>query len=323
MLTIVMYHYVRDPDRSRFPDMNVRTPAEFEGQLDYVERHYEPVRLADVRAAHAGEGDLPEHACLLTFDDGVADHRDVVLPALVGRGIPGCFAPSAQAVLERRVLDVQKSQFVLAAEPDHGLVLERVLAALEPYAVTRPELAAETVCADEADDRFDDRVTTLVKGLFQHALPEDVRRPVLDRLFAELVTDDEHAFAEELYLSLDDVRTLRQEGMEIAGHGVAHRHLGLVDRAVQLEEIAGTRAFLTLVTGAEPEGWTMCYPSGSFDETTLELLDAAGCALGMTVEPGLADPVGAALTLPRLDTNDLPVRGDAAPVSWTTAAVGT
>lgn len=320
VLTIVMYHYVRDPDLSRYPDMKARTIAEFEGQLDYVERHYEPVRLEDVRAAYAGERVLPSRACLLTFDDGVSDHRDVVLPALARRGMFGCFAPAAEAVLGRRVLDVQKSQFVLAAEPDHGRVLERVLAELEPYAAGRPELSADALRRRTVGDRFDDADTTLVKRLFQHELPEDVRRPVLDRLFAELVTDDERSFAEELYLSLDDVRDLCESGMAVAGHGVAHRHLGLLDRAAQEAEISGTLEFLSQLGIDATLGWAMVYPSGSFDRATIELLTAAGCALGLTVEPALAGPDTDPLALPRLDTNDLPLASSAEPADWTLAA---
>ncbi|MGH3049690.1 MAG: polysaccharide deacetylase family protein, partial [Gaiellaceae bacterium] len=290
LLTIVVYHYVRDAD-PRFPAMKARTVAEFEGQLDYIERHYEPVRLEDVRAAYAGERALPERGCLLTFDDGVSDHRDTVVPALARRGLPGCFAAAADAVLERHVLDVQKSQFALAAEPDHRLVLDRVLAAVEPFAAERPELAPAELSARYAgDDRFDDADTVLVKRLLQYALPEDARRAVLNRLFAELVTSDERAFADELYVSLDDLRAFREQGLEIAGHGVGHLHLGKLDRDSQRQEIDGTRGFLARIGDGEHGRWTMSLPSGSYDSATIDLLREAGCALAMTVEARLAGP---------------------------------
>jgi peptidoglycan/xylan/chitin deacetylase (PgdA/CDA1 family) len=317
VLTIVMYHYVRDAERTAFPGIHARGIADFEGQLDYVERNYEPVSLAAVRDAYDGARELPRRACLLTFDDGLADHRDAVLPALARRGLPGCFSPSAAAALERRVLDVQKSQFVRAAEPDHTRLLEEIFAALEPLAGERPELTPEALRRATPPDRFDDPDSTLLKHLLQHALPDAVRRPVLDRLFREVVTDDERGFAEELYLSLADVQTLVAEGLELAGHGVAHRHLGLLDRAAQQEEIDGTRSFLALVAGREPERWAMCYPSGSCNAITVELCRSAGCVLGMTDQPGLASPGDDPLLLPRLDTNDLPVAGDAELSDWT------
>ena len=109
MLTIVMYHYVRDDAR-----VHARTIAELEAELDHVAEHYTAVRLEDVVT-----GGWPENACLLTFDDGLVEHLDVVAPALERRGLTGVFCPPGRAVVERRPLDVQRTQFLLAATPDH------------------------------------------------------------------------------------------------------------------------------------------------------------------------------------------------------------
>ena len=46
MLTIVMYHYVRDDAR-----VHARTVAELEAELDHVVERYTPVRLEDVVAS--------------------------------------------------------------------------------------------------------------------------------------------------------------------------------------------------------------------------------------------------------------------------------
>src|SRR5947208_17095048 len=100
-----MYHYVRDGAR-----VHARTVGEFHAQLEHVARNYTVVDLETVRSR-----EWPEDACLLTFDDGLVEHLDVVAPALAARGLTGVFCPPGAAVLERRVLDVQKSQFVLAA----------------------------------------------------------------------------------------------------------------------------------------------------------------------------------------------------------------
>jgi hypothetical protein len=75
VLTIVMYHYVRDGAR-----VHARTTAEFERQLDFVEERYTVVGCEAVR-----ERRLPENACLLTFDDGLREHLDTVAPALEAR----------------------------------------------------------------------------------------------------------------------------------------------------------------------------------------------------------------------------------------------
>jgi len=275
--------------------VHARTTAELDAQLDYVAANYSVVDLDTVRSR-----DWPDDACLLTFDDGLVEHLEVVAPALLRRGLTGVFCPPAAPVLERRVLDVQKSQFVLAASADHDTLAHRIF-----------ELYPE---GDEASlrerwtlpHRYDPPQTVLVKRLLQDGLPGQTRRPVLDTLFAELVSDDERAFADKLYLDLDGVREVARLGMDLAGHGWEHRRLELLDDEGQRAEIDGSLRLLR-EAGASTENWAMCFAYGSRDETSLLLLRERGCALGLTTEPRVATLGDDPLQLPRLDTNDLPV----------------
>src|SRR5688572_25788722 len=122
MLTIVMYHYVRDLPRSRFPEIKALLTREFDQQLDYITARYTVCSLGEVVKAIRGGAALPHDACVLTFDDGFIDHYLTVFPRLVSRGIVGSFFVPAQPVLEHRVLDVHKIHFILAAATDHDLL---------------------------------------------------------------------------------------------------------------------------------------------------------------------------------------------------------
>lgn len=282
----MMYHYVRDGAR-----VHARTVDEFHAQLEHVARNHTVVDLETARSRV-----WPEDACLLTFDDGLVEHLEVVAPALARRGVTGVFCPPGSAVLERRVLDVQKSQFVLAASDDHEALARRIF-----------ELAPEARALEVSlAHRYDPPETVLVKRLLQDALPEEERRRVLDTLFAELVSDDERAFADELYLDLDGVRELVALGMDVAGHGWDHRRLALLDRAAQRDEIDGSLRLLE-AAGAPTDAWAMCFAYGSRDESSLRLLRERGCAAGLTTEPRVATLEDDLLELPRLDTNDIPV----------------
>src|SRR4026209_768861 len=75
-LTVMMYHYVRDPGDaaeagSGIPGMPVKM---FEAQLDKLSKQHIFVSWPDVRMALQEGKSLPSSACLLTFDDGVRDH---------------------------------------------------------------------------------------------------------------------------------------------------------------------------------------------------------------------------------------------------------
>jgi peptidoglycan/xylan/chitin deacetylase (PgdA/CDA1 family) len=290
-LSIVMYHYVRDGAR-----VHARTTAELEAQLDHLASRYTVVGLEAVRARS-----WPENACLLTFDDGLVDHLEVVAPALARRGMTGVFCAAGAAVLDRRVLDVQKSQFVLAASDDHDALARRI------FDVVPGEDESALRERWTLPHRYDPPRKVLVKRLLQDGLPEPERTRALDTLFAELVSDDERAFADRLYLDVDGLRELTAMGMDLAGHGRHHRRLALLDEAGQREEIEGSVRMLEAALGERPRDWTMCFAYGSRDETSLRLLREAGCAVGLTTEPRVATREDSLLELPRLDTNDLPV----------------
>ena len=91
-ITIVMYHYVRDLARSRFPEIKGLSLERFRRQLDYIQSHFSPIALDDVfEAASDPKKDLPPNSILLTFDDGYSDHFLNVFPFLDARGMKGCF----------------------------------------------------------------------------------------------------------------------------------------------------------------------------------------------------------------------------------------
>jgi peptidoglycan/xylan/chitin deacetylase (PgdA/CDA1 family) len=320
MLTIVMYHYVRDLPRTRFPRIKGLLTEKFEGQLDYVSGHYSVCSLADVIAASRGEYELPSNACVLSFDDGLADHYHTVFPRLLDRGFTGAFFPSARPLEDHRVLDVHKIQFILAAAADHNSLGRDLLRRIEDFRgrfviPLENELWKQFAVAG----RFDPPETFFVKQMLQWALPQLVRSEVADQLFKQYVSADETGFAQELYMDMSQLRQMVSSGMEIGGHGYNHLWLGKLSREDQAEEIGETVSFLSNVSGHRPADWAMCYPFGSYNQETIELVSEAGCAVGLTTKVGLAD-LSQPLHLNRLDTNDLPVSTNSETGEWTAAA---
>jgi peptidoglycan/xylan/chitin deacetylase (PgdA/CDA1 family) len=307
-VTVVMYHYVRDLRRSRFPAIKGLSIERFSRQLDYIQARYTPITVEKLLGALGpGEKFLPPNPILLTFDDGYSDHFANVFPLLDARGIQGCFFPPAQAILEHTVLDVNKIHFVLAAVPDAKTLLDEVFLSLAEF---RSEHALKTreayllVLMDE--HRYDTRDVTALKRLLQRELPEPVRAEIVRRLFAKHVTADEAAFACELYMSMEQIACLRRHGMHIGSHGYTHTWLNHISSEAQVVEIDRSLDFLQKL-GIRKDDWTMCYPYGGFNGSLLETLRSRNCRLGFTVEARVADlDVDDRLTLPRIDTNDLP-----------------
>ena len=307
-VTIVMYHYVRDLEHSRFPAIKGLSIERFWRQLDYIQARYTPIAAEDLLEALASPNkDLPPNPILLTFDDGYSDHFTNVFPALDARGILGCFFPSVQAVTEHTVLDVNKIQFVLASVLDAGALVDQVFSSLAEF---RSEHALKTrdayLLAAAGENRYDTRQVTVLKRLLQRELPEPVRAEIVRRMFAEHVTVDEAAFACELYMSMDQIACLRRHGMHIGGHGYAHAWLNHISPEAQVLEVDRSLEFLQKL-GIRADEWTMCYPCGGYNDSLLQILRDRHCRLGFTVEARVADlDLDNPLTLPRVDTNDLP-----------------
>jgi len=321
-LTVVMYHFVRDLAHSRYPEIKGLSTEEFRGQVEYVRRHFAPIGVADLLAALRTPGEaLPPRAILLTFDDGYRDHFDTVLPILAANGLSGCFFPPAKAVTEHEVLDVNKIHFILAAQPDKGRILASLFSQLDEGRAefdlrTREDYERQLAHAG----RYDPADVILIKRLLQRELPLALRVRITDALFREWVTDDEAAFSEELYMSVADLREMGEAGMWIGSHGYDHFWLDSLDAAGQQREVELSMDFLQSV-GCDLEDWVIGYPYGAYSDSLLQILRAKRCQAGFTVEVRAADlDRDDPLTLPRLDTNDLPKRGDASPDDWAVQA---
>jgi peptidoglycan/xylan/chitin deacetylase (PgdA/CDA1 family) len=304
-LSIVMYHYIRDFARSRYPRLKGLDVAGFRRQLDHLSREFTIVRMEDVIDAAGGDAELPPNAALLTFDDGYAEHYDIAFPILHERGLQGSFFPPVAPVRDSALLDVNRVHFILACVDSSA----RLSAAIDEEVEADDDLAtvAEYRSRWAHANRFDDAETIYVKRMLQTALPPDVRGRIARHLFAQFVTTDEAAFASELYLSRDQARLMVACGMHFGSHGVSHHWLDQVDEATQAAEIDGSLEFLEDVGMQVARGWVMCYPYGAWNDALLGHLGERNCRIGLTTQVATAsigtdDP----LTLPRYDTNDFP-----------------
>lgn len=317
-----MYHFVRDLQGSRFPEIKGLDAKDFSGQLEYIVKHYNVVRMEDVLATLDDPSvELPERSLLLTFDDGYADHYQTVFPLLDRLGIQGSFFPPARAILERRVLDVNKIHFLLAASRDKARLVRAAEERIEDHRAGHdlPSLS-ELRARFAVPNRFDTAEVVYLKRVLQHALPEGVRATIVDELFGEVVASDETAFANELYATLEQLRCMRRHGMYIGSHGYGHYWLDNLPAAEQETEVATSLEFLSEI-GCDPSNWVMCYPYGAYDASLLEVLERHGCRAGLTTEVTVADlNASDRFELGRIDTNDLPRRGDAPINTWIAAA---
>ncbi|MFC1679751.1 polysaccharide deacetylase family protein [Elusimicrobiota bacterium] len=318
LVSIVMYHYVRDLAHSRYPEIKGLSTDLFEGQIAYFRKHYNVISAYDLMDAVENGADLPPRSLLLTFDDAYADHFTDVFPILDREKLPGCFFPPAKTVVERRVLQVNKIHFVLASVKDKSVLVDSLRGSLDENRSAYRLDSNEHYWADfGVASRHDPPEVMFIKSMLQRELPRKLRHVITDELFGRFVSSDEESFSAELYMSLDQIACLQRNGMYVGSHGSEHSWLNTISKDEQEREIDLSLRFLDKI-GSDTKRWIMCYPFGAHNESLLALLKERNCAVGLTTEVRIAD-LGQddPLTLPRLDTNDFPKDPGAEANEWT------
>lgn len=309
-LTIIMYHYVRPIKNSAYPKIKGLEIDSFRRQLDYFSKKYNFITAEQLVAHSLFKKNLPKHSCYLTFDDGLKDHVKYVMPELLNRKIQGSFFPPAIAIENQELLDVHAIQFILASLKNinnlfidlNNICLDIGLAKLDLDLFYRTYAKAYKY----GNGSYDNAKTVYVKRMLQFVLPQKVRSRIVSHLFKKYIKKNKQQFANELYMSISDIKNLIKNGMYVGSHGYRHIWLAQEKKSVQIEDIKLSLDFLKKV-GAKTENWIMCYPYGSYNNDTLSILKKKKCSVGLTTKVGISNlNKSKILELNRYDTNHFP-----------------
>lgn len=315
MLNVIMYHYVRDLPRTRFPRIKGMLSNDFRLQVASLNEQYEMATLESALAFLTGEYRPVRELCLLTFDDGLKEHYTDVLPELAQRHIQGLFFITTSCP-EGHVVSVHKSHFLMAALDfnEYRQAFLKRLAELSPE--TRTDVDAAKACLTY---RWDTPEVAAFKYLLNFRLAEALRSQIIDGLFAEYL-GDEVEFARQLYLSWEEAREMQASGMLIGGHSHDHMALATLDDECQRTDLTKCAELLHL--RLRPQAlWPFAYPYGqihAFNLATVEALRDLGFVCAFSTEVGANEPGQDVFRIRRVDTKDVPIqskKSDLLPVS--------
>lgn len=309
-LYISMYHYTRDLTHSRYPEIRGMDVPLFRKQMEFFKANFNVVRMEQVIDAVKNGAKLPKNALLLTFDDGYVDNYTYAFPILEEFGFQGSFFIPGKTFTTHQLLDVNKIHYILASADVNELVSD-VKAKMdyyrgaEFYYPSTEELWNQYAVAN----RFDSKETIFVKRILQTALPEKLRNTISSDLFEKHVGVTEAQLAYELYMTPEQIHTLKRHGMFIGLHGYDHYWLGNLSPEKMREDIS--KALEIMDDFIDRKEWVMNYPYGNYNDDVLKFIKDEGACLGFTTEVRVADlEKDNALTLPRLDCNDFPPKSE-------------
>ncbi|MBV8757236.1 MAG: polysaccharide deacetylase family protein [Deltaproteobacteria bacterium] len=276
-LPVVTFHRVLDPTRYSpylFDDGVVdAAPDEFERHVRTISRHFTPVGVDEVVAAMDGVP-LPKNPILVTFDDGYKDNLEVALPILKRHNVKAVFFIATHYLSQRRMFWWDRINYILKRSSRKQIHVSYP---------SESDLSLATDADRAATIRAMLRIVKTHVGL-------DLERFLQELAAAAEVPWDDHldrSLAEEALMTWDQVRELRDAGMDIQSHTRTHRVLQTLDATQLRDELRGSRDDLEREMNAPITA--ISYPVGhrlQEREDVRQALRDAGYKLGFTNATG-------------------------------------
>ncbi len=299
----VMYHYVREHDPA-LPNQRYLHVDDFVSQLDWLEREFG--FLTRERFDEAVRTGRAAGGVVLTFDDALTDHAEVVMPILRDRGLWGMFFVPTRPYRDGRLLDVHRVH-LLTGRFDGAELIEALTPLVDESMLVHARVAEfRTLTYGRPDD---DDLTDRFKRTINYFIDDDHRRAVLDGVVQSLGID-ERAVARRYYVRPETLAEMHREGMVVGSHSDAHVVLSTLDPLAQRSDLATSVSTLSTLIGAPVEAY--CHPFGgfhTFDRHTESTLTELGIRYAFNVEPRTVsddDLRDRPMTLPRFDCNQFP-----------------
>lgn len=297
---LLTYHGVSRGVESGYVSRQLVDADTFDAQLAWLGRRFRIISLAELADAVEGKRLLPDHAMVLTFDDGLRNVLHVALPLLLKHRVPAAVFVCPDWV-GRGLLWTDQVNLLVMKAPVPEIV--------SPLGDGRRYSLRSTAGRERAAHVIRNRLKRVTPATRAAAL-ERLR----DACGPSLAGPEAHQ-AYEL-LSWDEVRVVADAGLEIGAHGCTHTVLTALTPHDAHDEIARSK------TAIERELGRPCtffaYPNGTardFGEEHQRMLAASGYRLAVTQIPGVNGTAASPMALRRVNV------GQSASLAWFEATI--
>ena len=267
-LTTFMFHDVRDDDEypKRYNLKSFLTKNHFKDMVIQINQRY-----TIVNSNYIGEIDFSNgntKYAILTFDDGLKDHY-WVYKYLKSAGLSASFFVPKMPILEHKVMDTHKIQFILACAEEREVV-KYILSFFSN--VERNEIWEKYSKTQWKDNWWSKEMifTTNFLRKFNGCSPS--RIDIIECLWKEYVKRDESQFSESFYLDEREIDEMANNNMIIGGHGDISENMEFMSTKEYENELKEAAKFISKWTS----DLTMSYPNGGLNEHIVESVKKNG-----------------------------------------------
>ena len=300
---IVMYHYVRNVKKSKYPNLKGLEFTEFKKQISFFKKNFNFLSNSQFVEILNSKKIPKKKSILLTFDDGYRDHYEYVFPFLKKQDLSAVFYPPIMCIRNKAVLDVNKIHFILAKEENRDKILDLIFLYVKKILNKNPhQIGIEKI---NLLSRYDDKKTILIKRLLQNHLPLPYRKKIVDKIFKHIVNYSEEEFSKILYMNNNNIQELYKNNFSIGTHGYNHYWWEKINKNEQEIEIKKSINYFKKIKVFD-KNFSVCYPYGSYNLQTLNLLKKYKIKFALTTRVGSVNKknIKNVYELPRFDTND-------------------
>jgi peptidoglycan/xylan/chitin deacetylase (PgdA/CDA1 family) len=275
-----MFHDVRNLEDTEFPRRytlkSFLSKKQFEYQLDWINKNYEIVSTEELLYLDLNRS--KKNYATLTFDDGLSDHF-YVYQILKSKRLKGSFFVPARPIVEEKVMYSHKIQFILA-KVGEKIIVDKILSDFGDDG---------SIWNKYSQTKWKNNWWSKEMIFVTNFLRMYENFDYLDSLFEKLITQDEEGFSKDLYLTVEQIEEMSNNGMIIGGHGyVSENLLSLPDPFLDLKK---SKDFVSRFS----DKFYFSYPNGGYNDSIKSFMGEIDCILSYTVNQ---------MTLTELDVVD-------------------
>ena len=302
-LWVLMYHYVRNPELTKYKGIKGVREKAFKEQVAFAKRNYHIANLQEVIDHVEQRKGFDKKTVLFTFDDGLKEHANFVTEVLHENQIQGLFFIPTAPFTEHKVLPVHKNHYLLASlEIDY---YKGQFVKLLKY--TYPEINTEIDATKvKKTYRWDTFKVASFKYLINYILPREIRNEILTQVFNQEL-GSEQVLSNEIYLNWTEAKAMQEAGMVLGGHTHNHQVLSSLTEQEQWDDLKHNTQLLR--NKLEPQHYfPFAYPFGkqnTYNSFTIDALKKLGIHCAFNTEVGAVDQNRNLFEINRVDPKDM------------------
>lgn len=233
----------------------VRDEAQFQADLDYLLKHFEPISLPDLIQIIKEDKPIDKNYFHLSFDDGLREVYEIAAPILKERSIPATIFINDAFVDNQDLFFRYKASFIISK-------------------MSRMRLKKESM--DEMKGLLENIGLTTENGLPDALLEvkyED--KAVLDEVAAVInINFEKFLKRQQPYLTTEQLKALQKDGFTIGAHSVDHPMYKVLTLDEQLGQTEKSIKFVTKKFQTDYRVFSFPFTDDGVENTFFEVIES-------------------------------------------------